>query len=198
MILDSSVTSRETKSRSCRVLRLWLDNCSERNSDWPKTTTYIHNMSYPVSQVTTLESSLPQYLRSRWSIVYCPRTPGRLSVPAVPITWFSLRSRWVITVRVWWCVRLSNLFDSLRRPSQYDRPVILPSLPPTLRRHDRPSVLQQAKWHVRVSKQSCKQGNRLILWGVCTPRHFIFSIFFSKFFQKKLEKNSEKTWKNMI
>jgi hypothetical protein len=23
-----------------------------------------------------------------------------------------------------------------------------------------------AKWHVRVIKQSCKQGNRLILWGV--------------------------------
>ena len=23
-----------------------------------------------------------------------------------------------------------------------------------------------AKWHVRVSKQSCKQANRLILWGV--------------------------------
>jgi hypothetical protein len=22
-----------------------------------------------------------------------------------------------------------------------------------------------AKWHVRVSKQSCKQGNRLILWA---------------------------------
>jgi hypothetical protein len=38
-----------------------------------------------------------------------------------------------------------------------------------------------AKWHVRVSKQSCKQGNRLILWGVCVPRHF-FVRFFSRFF----------------
>jgi hypothetical protein len=27
----------------------------------------------------------------------------------------------------------------------------------------------QAKWHVRVSKQSCKQRNRLILWGVGAP-----------------------------
>ena len=42
-----------------------------------------------------------------------------------------------------------------------------------------------AKWHVRVSKQFCKQGNRLILWGVCTPRHFIFLIFFHFFFLKK-------------
>jgi hypothetical protein len=24
----------------------------------------------------------------------------------------------------------------------------------------------RAKWHVRVRKQSCKQGNHLILWGV--------------------------------
>jgi hypothetical protein len=37
--------------------------------------------------------------------------------------------------------------------------------------------LLQAKWHVRVSKQSFRQGNFLILWGVCTPRHFICSMF---------------------
>jgi hypothetical protein len=40
-----------------------------------------------------------------------------------------------------------------------------------------------AKWHVRVSKQSCKQGNHLILWGVRTPRHF-FLFFFSKNLKK--------------
>ena len=28
----------------------------------------------------------------------------------------------------------------------------------------------KAKWHVRVSKQSCKQANRLILWGVGAPQ----------------------------
>ncbi len=58
-----------------------------------------------------------------------------------------------------------------------------------------PRLNQQrlAKWHVRVSKQSCKQGNHLILWGVCTPRHFLFRFFFNFFFKmkiflKKLEK----------
>jgi hypothetical protein len=49
-----------------------------------------------------------------------------------------------------------------------------------------------AKSHVRVRKQSCKQGNRLILWGVRAPRHFFFldffSIFFSFFFSKNLKK----------
>jgi hypothetical protein len=29
-----------------------------------------------------------------------------------------------------------------------------------------------AKWHVRVSKQSCKQANHLILWGVRTTNFF--------------------------
>jgi hypothetical protein len=51
-----------------------------------------------------------------------------------------------------------------------------------------------AKSHVRVSKQSCKQGNRLILRGVWAPRHF-FSRFFFNFF---LASFSQKTWKNMI
>jgi hypothetical protein len=45
----------------------------------------------------------------------------------------------------------------------------------------------RAKWHVRVSKQSCKQGNRLILWGVWAPRHFFFDFFSIFFFSKKLE-----------
>jgi hypothetical protein len=33
-------------------------------------------------------------------------------------------------------------------------------------------LLRVAKWHVRVSKQSCKQANRLILWGVRTTIFF--------------------------
>jgi hypothetical protein len=45
-----------------------------------------------------------------------------------------------------------------------------------------------AKWHVRVSKQSCKQANRLILWGVGAPQKKILD-FFLFFFSKKLEKN---------
>jgi hypothetical protein len=43
-----------------------------------------------------------------------------------------------------------------------------------------------AKWHVRVRKKSCKQANRLILWGVGAPRHFLIFFFI------------QKTWKNMI
>jgi hypothetical protein len=47
----------------------------------------------------------------------------------------------------------------------------------------------RAKWHVRVSKQSCKQANRLILWGVGgAPYKKKFSIFFIFFSPKKLEK----------
>ncbi len=53
--------------------------------------------------------------------------------------------------------------------------------------HIRESVTV-AKWHVRVSKQSCKQANRLILWGVRSTTNkkklFIFDLFCSK----KLEK----------
>ncbi len=40
-----------------------------------------------------------------------------------------------------------------------------------------------AKWHVRVSKQSCKQANRLILWGVRSTtkkKTRFFYLFFSK------------------
>ena len=48
--------------------------------------------------------------------------------------------------------------------------------------------LQEAKWHVRVSKQSCKQANRLILWGVGGEPQKKKSGFFYFFFPKKLEK----------
>jgi hypothetical protein len=44
-----------------------------------------------------------------------------------------------------------------------------------------------AKCHVRVSKQSCKQANRLILWGRPEHHQKKISIFFILFF-KKLEK----------
>jgi hypothetical protein len=46
----------------------------------------------------------------------------------------------------------------------------------------------QAKWHVRVSKQSCKQANRLILWGVggAPQKKNRFFLFF--FPQKNLKK----------
>jgi hypothetical protein len=50
------------------------------------------------------------------------------------------------------------------------------------------SLRREAKWHVRVSKQSCKQANRLILWGVGgahTKKNSRFFLFFSP---KKLEK----------
>jgi hypothetical protein len=47
-----------------------------------------------------------------------------------------------------------------------------------------------AKCHVRVRKQSWKQGNHLILYGVWAPRHFFFNFFLAAF--------SQKTWKNMI
>jgi TolB-like protein len=39
----------------------------------------------------------------------------------------------------------------------------------------------RAKWHVRVSKQSCKQGNRLILWA-SEYQDIFFPRFFSIFF----------------
>jgi hypothetical protein len=42
-----------------------------------------------------------------------------------------------------------------------------------------------AKCHVRVSKQSCKQANHLILWGVRSTTKKIFSIFSLFFFLKK-------------
>jgi hypothetical protein len=44
-----------------------------------------------------------------------------------------------------------------------------------------------AKWHVRVSQQSCKQANRLILWGVggAPQKKILIFLFFSP---KKLEK----------
>jgi hypothetical protein len=47
---------------------------------------------------------------------------------------------------------------------------------------------EEAKCHVRVSKQSCKQENRLILWGVRSTTKKKFSIFFYFFSPKKLEK----------
>ena len=43
-----------------------------------------------------------------------------------------------------------------------------------------PLNLVLAKYHVRVSKQSCKQGNRLILWGRWSTKIFFFHFF--KFF----------------
>jgi hypothetical protein len=45
----------------------------------------------------------------------------------------------------------------------------------------------EAKWHVRVSKQSCKQANRLIVWGVSstTKKNSRFFLFF--FLQKNLK-----------
>ena len=47
----------------------------------------------------------------------------------------------------------------------------------------------RAKWHVRVSKQSCKQANRLILWGVGGAPQKKNSRFFLFFFlQKNLKK----------
>jgi hypothetical protein len=47
--------------------------------------------------------------------------------------------------------------------------------------------MEVTKWHVRVNKQSCKQENHLILWGVGAPRHF-FSRFFDLFSPKNLKK----------
>ena len=53
------------------------------------------------------------------------------------------------------------------------------------------TVGSQAKCHVRVSKQSCKQANRLILWGVrSTTKKKILDFFY--FFSPK------KNLKNMI
>ena len=46
----------------------------------------------------------------------------------------------------------------------------------------------KANWHVRVSKQSCKQANRLILWGVGgapEKKNLDFFIFFP---EKNLKK----------
>ena len=34
---------------------------------------------------------------------------------------------------------------------------------------------KEAKWHVRVSKQSCKQTNLLILWGCWSTKIYFFS-----------------------
>ncbi len=45
------------------------------------------------------------------------------------------------------------------------------------------------KWHVRVSKESCKQANRLILWGVGGAPPKKKSRFFLFFFSKKNLKN---------
>ena len=50
-----------------------------------------------------------------------------------------------------------------------------------------PVVCLLAKWHVRVSKQSCKQANRLILWGVGGEPQKKNWIFFYFFFPKNLE-----------
>ncbi len=44
----------------------------------------------------------------------------------------------------------------------------------------------EVKWHVRVRKQSCKQGNRLILWASVHQDNF-----FAFFFPKNLKKNSK-------
>ncbi len=46
----------------------------------------------------------------------------------------------------------------------------------------------EAKWHVRVSKQSCKQANGLILWGVGGEPQKKNLDFYYFFFPKKLEK----------
>jgi hypothetical protein len=52
----------------------------------------------------------------------------------------------------------------------------------------RPTQCMRAKWHVRVSKQSCKQENHLILWGRWSTKTF-FPRFFHFFPFKKLEKH---------
>ncbi len=44
-----------------------------------------------------------------------------------------------------------------------------------------------AECHVRVSKQSCKQANRLILWGVRSTTKKKISILLFYFLQKKLK-----------
>jgi hypothetical protein len=72
--------------------------------------------------------------------------------------------------------------------TQLDKLHPLKSLPPVLsttikHRFQITKVLMgkkklQDKWHVRVSKQSCKQTNRLILWGVGAPQKKNFSILF--------------------
>ncbi len=46
--------------------------------------------------------------------------------------------------------------------------------------------LDRAKWHVRVSKQSCNQSNHLMLWDVRTTNFFLLLFLF--YFLKKLEK----------
>ncbi len=46
----------------------------------------------------------------------------------------------------------------------------------------------EAKWHVRVSEQSCKQANRLILWGVGgAPPKKNLDFFYFFFLQKNLK-----------
>ena len=50
------------------------------------------------------------------------------------------------------------------------------------------AALVRAKWHVRVSKQSCKQANCLILWG-CSSTKIFFPLDFYLFdFSKNLKK----------
>jgi hypothetical protein len=44
------------------------------------------------------------------------------------------------------------------------------------------------EYHVRVSKQSCKQANHLILWGRWSTKMFFFLDFFHFFLKKNLEK----------
>jgi hypothetical protein len=71
-----------------------------------------------------------------------------------------------------------GLFESVSRPETDpdDRDLALSLAPPPPRKksttHPKmsPHQIFQAKWHVRVSKQSCKQANHLILWGVGAPK----------------------------
>ena len=57
----------------------------------------------------------------------------------------------------------------------------------TLKTCPRSSLQAGAKWHVRIDKQSCKQANRLILWGVGgAPQKKKFSIFYLKNFKNMI------------
>ena len=63
---------------------------------------------------------------------------------------------------LWW----SSLQDTTTRaPSQYDRPVILPSLPPTLRRHNT-DVIGEWHWYL-YSRRSVRRGSLLCVWMWC-------------------------------
>jgi hypothetical protein len=49
----------------------------------------------------------------------------------------------------------------------------------------------EAKWHVRVSKQSCKQANRLILSWALEHKDIFFPLIFFIFFHFFLKKHGK-------